>query len=69
MHDTAILHDSCVLYQCNFLDHELNHFPCTVVCHESNVAFRHKISRCQMQCSTFMLANQHDSLFILQCII
>ena len=48
-----ILHDSGVLCKLHILDHELDHFSCPVLVHDSNVVFTHKISCCQMQCITF----------------
>ena len=69
MHDTAIqmiliLHDSGVLCKLHILDHELDHFSCPVLLHDSNVVFTHKISYRQMQRITFMEANRHDWLWI-----
>ncbi len=59
MYYTAIqmilnLHDSSVLCKLHILDHELDHFSCPVLVHDSNVIFTHKISCCQMQCINFM---------------
>ena len=58
MQDTAIqmipiLHDSGVLCKLQILDHELDHFSCPVLLHDSNVGFTHEISCCQMQRITF----------------
>ena len=49
MHDIAkqiilILHDSAVLWKLHILDHELDHFSCPVLLHDSNVVVTHKIS-------------------------
>ena len=57
--DTAIqmiliLHDSGVLCILYILDHQLDHVSFPVLLHDSNVAFIHKISCCQVQCIIFM---------------
>ena len=49
-----ILHDSGVLCKLHILDHELDHFSCPVLVHESSVVFTHKISCCQMQRINFI---------------
>ena len=41
---TLILHDSGVLCNLHILDHELDHFSCPVLLHDSNVVVTHKIS-------------------------
>ena len=67
MQDTAIqmiliLNDSGALCILHISDHELDHFSCAVLLHDSNVVFAHRISCCQMHRITFMEANRHDSL-------
>ncbi len=59
MYHTAIqmilgLHDSGALCKHYILDHELDHFSCPVLVHESSVVFTHKISCCQMQRINFI---------------
>ena len=49
-----ILNDSGVLCRLHILDHEVDHFSCPVLVHNSNVVFIHKISCCQMQRINFM---------------